>query len=280
MADEQEAVTPETEAPAPEAAETPKESSEGGLLEDVKLATSEPEAVEDEINHVDEESDGKPDWLPERFWDDDKGADYEGLAKSQDELYKKLRGGKHQAPENGEYNTNFLDGAIPEDDPLLSKFKEVAVDRGLTQDDFETIVGMVKDNMGEAEAVEEAEAIDRQAELSKLGPNAEEIIGGHVKWAQSMVDKGVWNEDHFEEFKVWGGTANGIKALSKLREFYGETPVPLNVSPDSGDIPTEDDLQAMIADPRYPTDASYRQKVYNMLQKMDPNAEGHMPTLG
>lgn len=264
-----------------EAAE-PQPAPEGGegLMDSAKIETKEPEVVDDEIDHVDAESEGRPDWLPERFWDEDKGADYEGLAKSQDELYKKLRGGKHQAPENGEYDTKFLDGAISDDDALLTKFKEVAVDRGLTQDDFEQIVGMVKDNMGEGQQTEETEQFDRQAELSQLGPNAEEIIGGHVKWAQSMVEKGVWNEQHFEEFKVWGGTATGIKALSKLREYYGEKTVPLNVTPDSGDIPTDDDLQSMIADPRYETDAAYRQKVYNMLDKMNPNAEGHMPSLG
>ena len=264
---------------ADEDVQEPEEKAEEGLLDSAQVAEPEEEIAVEEPDHVDPESQGKPEWLPDRFWDDDKGADYEGLAKSQDELYKKLRGGKHQAPEDGTYDLKFLNDSIAEDDALLTNFKKVAADRGLTQDDFEQIVTMVQENMPEEQTEEDAK-FDREQELQKLGPNGEDIINGHVKWAQSMVDRGAWTADDFEEFKVWGGTAAGIKALTKLRQYYGEKTIPVNVTPDGGDIPTKDDLQAMIADPKYNTDPSYRQKVYKALEKMNPNAEGVMPQLG
>ena len=58
-----------------------------GLLDDAKITEPETETEVEELDHIDPESNGeRPDWLPQRFWDDDKGADYEGLAKSQQEL--------------------------------------------------------------------------------------------------------------------------------------------------------------------------------------------------
>ena len=252
---------------------------EEGLLDSAQIAEPKVETPVEEIPHQEPTENGKPDWLPDRFWDDENGADHEALAKSQDELYKKLRGGKHQAPEDGNYDLKFLNEAIPEDDELLTNFKKIAADRGLTQDDFESIVGLVKDNMpSEDQAAEEK--FDREQELAKLGPNGEDVINGHVKWAQSLVERGAWTSDDFEEFKVWGGTAQGIKALTKLRQYYGEKTIPVNVTPDGADIPTQAELESMIADPKYNSDPAYRQKVYKVLEKMNPNAEGVMPSLG
>jgi hypothetical protein len=253
---------------------------EEGLLDTATVAEAKTDTPEEEPSHIDPESEGKPNWLPERFWNDDKGADYEGLAKSQDELYRKLRGGKHQTPENEEYDLKFLGETVEPDDILLNKFKTVAAERGLTQDDFESIVGTVRDTIAENVPDPEEAKFDRQQELEQLGPNGEDIINGHVKWAQSLVERGAWTDDDFEEFKVWGGTASGIKALSRLRQYYGEKTIPVQVTPDGSDIPTDEELQGLIADPKYETDPGYRQKVYKKLNQMNPRAEGHMPTLG
>ena len=40
----------------------------------------------------------RPDYYPEKFWDED-GPDVEKLAKSYAELEKKFKAGKHKAPE-------------------------------------------------------------------------------------------------------------------------------------------------------------------------------------
>ena len=61
-----------------------------GLLDNAKIEEPEPEVEEEELDHLDKAASGeRPEWLPDRFWDDDNGAAYEGLAKSQQELYKK-----------------------------------------------------------------------------------------------------------------------------------------------------------------------------------------------
>jgi hypothetical protein len=251
-----------------------------GLLDSAQIETA-PEAQEpQELEHVDKAASGeKPEWLPDRFWSEDGVADYENLAKSQQELYKKLRNGKHIIPEGDkDYDVKFLADKVPEDDAMLSKFREVAKDRGLTQDDFETIVGMVMEQTPQqADPVEEQ--FDREAELAQLGPNAEEIIAGHVKWANSLVERGVWTADDFEEFKVMGGTASGIRALTRLRQYYGEKTIPVNATPDGADTPTQDELQQMVASPEYQTNPAYRNKVYKMFETVY-SKDGHSPGIG
>jgi hypothetical protein len=59
-----------------------------------------------------------------------------------------------------------------------------------------------------------------------------------------------------------GGTANGIKALMKLRQSY-EGRIPMNSAPIDG-APSKDELYQMVSDPRYKTDVSYRAKVEKM----------------
>jgi hypothetical protein len=106
--------------------------------------------------------------------------------------------------------------------------------------------------------------VDPAVEMKKLGPNANAVIGGMVDWARGLVNKGVWGKDDFEEFKIMGGTAGGIRALMKLRESY-EGRIPIEVAPMEG-APSKEELYQMVGDPRYKTDAAYRQKVERLFQ--------------
>ena len=73
---------------------------------------------------------------------------------------------------------------------------------------------------------QEQAAMDIKAEKAALGPNADAVIKSMVTWGNGLVQKGIWGADDYEEFKIWGGTANGIKALQKLRATYeGRVPV-------------------------------------------------------
>ena len=248
-----------------------QEEAATGLLDNAKIEEPEPEVEEEELDHLDKAASGeRPEWLPDRFWDDDNGADYEGLAKSQQELYKKLRNGKHEAPEDGAYDLKFVGDKISEDDELMTKFKTMASDRGLTQDDFESIVGLVLDTMPETQEGPE-EKFDMDAEMAKLGPNAEAITNGLVKWAEGLVRQGAWTGEDFEEFKVFGGTATGIRALIRLRNYYGEKDIPVHVTPDAEAMPTEGELREMVADPRYNTDSAFRRKVTEAFAAVYPD---------
>ena len=112
-------------------------------------------------------------------------------------------------------------------------------------------------------AQQQQATFNRDAEIKALGPNANAMIKSMTDWGRGLVNKGIWGADDFEEFKIMGGTAKGIKALAKLRETYEGTKIPANSVPVDG-APSKTELYAMVNDPKYKTDTAYRQKVENM----------------
>jgi hypothetical protein len=107
-------------------------------------------------------------------------------------------------------------------------------------------------------------SIDPAQELKALGPNAHAIVDGMANWARGLVNKGVLSKDDFEEFKIMGGTARGINVLLKIREAY-EGRVPIEAAKMDG-APSKEELYAMVGDPKYKTDAAYRQRVERLFQ--------------
>ena len=204
----------------------------------------------------------RPDYLPENFWNADKGEpDLEGMAKSWRDLRAKISQGKHNAPADGKYDTSkFGEGA--EENPMASSMVDWAKENGLSQAQFDDLVDKLQTNAKELMA---SEMIDPAKEIAQLGPNGQAVINGMVDWARGLVNKGVWSKDDFEEFKIMGGTARGLTALVKIREAY-EGRVPIESAPVDG-APSKEELYQMVGDPRYKTDAAYRQKVERMFQQ-------------
>jgi hypothetical protein len=240
-----------------------------GLLDSVTIedetsqAEQNPQAAD--INHKDEGAalepgqipgtpKERPDWLPENFWNQEKGeANMEAMAKSWGDMRKMVSSGKHKAPEDGKYDTSSIAWAGDiEQDPLAKGYINWAQKWGVSQAAFDELAQQVNELGAEP-------AIDPQVEMKELGPNASAVINGMVGWARGLVQKGVWGADDFEEFKVMGGTAKGMRALMKMREAY-EGRIPLEVAPTEG-APSKDELYQMVADPRYKSDPAFRQKV-------------------
>ena len=203
----------------------------------------------------------RPDYWPENFWKKDANEpDLEGIAKSWRDLRAKISKGQHNAPADGKYDlTAFGDGNT--ENPMANALTGWARERGLSQADFDDLVGTLQT---QAKELMQGEMVDPAVEMKKLGPNANAVIGGMVDWARGLVNKGVWGKDDFEEFKIMGGTAGGIRALMKLRESY-EGRIPIEVAPMEG-APSKEELYQMVGDPRYKTDAAYRQKVERLFQ--------------
>ncbi len=260
MSEEQQAVEP---------------SEPAGLLDGVEASDSsqqDPAAVaEKTVDHLAKDSTTpeiieRPEWLPENFWKDDK-ADYEGMAKSWADLRKMVSQGKHKAPPDGKYDTSALAYVENiEQDPLAKSYVSWAQKWGISQAAFDELASEVN-----KAATEGAPApVDIAAEKKTLGPNAEAQINGMVNWARGLVNKGVWSSEDFEEFKVMGGTARGLRALMKIRESY-EGRIPIETSPMDG-APTDAELQSMVGnvnDPNNPyvKDPAYRQKVERLFQQ-------------
>ena len=242
----------------------------GGLLDGVDSEVETEDSTtsaEAEISHVaaDPEAESsepleRPDWWPEKFWQkDDNGPMLEEIAKSYAELEKKCRAGDHKAPE--EYAMDVF-GEMPGDDPVVAAYTDWAKKNGINQEAFNELAeSVLQHGMNEAESYK----VSMEEERAALGPNADAIIKNMATWGKGFVDKGIWGPEDFEEFKIWGGTANGIKALQKLRSSY-EGRVQVETAP-SSDMPSKEELYEMVGKPEYKTDAAYRRKVEKMFEQ-------------
>lgn len=247
----------ETEGLLADAAVTEDNDTDNQQQQDTNISHLDPATQPDEQQAATDEAPERPEWLPEKF----KAP--EDLANAYSELQKKFSQGKHKAPE--EYDTSiFANANIPEDDELFNTYRDWAKENGISQDAFEQLAGKFIEMAGsEAEQAE----ISYQEEYKKLGNNADAVIKSMTDWASSLVRKGVWGQDDFEEFKIMGGTAQGLRALQKIRSYYGDQAIPVSVAQPEG-LPSKDELQAMVGKPEYNTDPSYRAKVEKLFDQV------------
>lgn len=218
------------------------------------------ESTEHQLTEGDSDIDwgDRPDWMPENFWDDKDGPDLEALAKSYQEMRSKMSAGKHKAPKDGKYDIASLqDHGVAEDDPLLNEFKGFAKENGLSQDQFDQITQMYMQHMGEM--MNDADT-DREAEMAKLGPKGEKIIGSLNQWLTKLGTSGALSYEEVDAIASKADSAQFIMALNKIRASYGEQPIP-DVAVQEGAGTTKADLDAMVADPRYGKDMSYTNSV-------------------
>jgi hypothetical protein len=208
----------------------------------------------------------RPPYVPEKFWDAEKGEmKSEAAMKSYAELEKNFKLGNHKPPANGKYETAALvDKGIPADDPLLGKYTAWASKYGVSQAAFDELAGDVAEMAGGA--VQEAQ-ISAKAEREALGEQADAIIGSMTDWARGLVSSGVWTAEDFEEFKVMGGTAKGMRALMRMRESYeGRVPLRDTIPSDIG--MSDEELKAMVGDKRYATnEGGFRDKVERLFEQ-------------
>jgi hypothetical protein len=208
----------------------------------------------------------RPAYMPEKFWDKEKGEPLlEQMSKSYSEMEKNFKNGKHKAPDGGKYDTAALtDKGIPADDKLLSTFTGWAAKHGLSQAAYDELASQVVEMAGNA--TNEVQ-LSQKAEREALGEQADAIIGSMVEWAQGLVRNGVWTAEDFDEFKIAGGTAKGMRALMRLRESYEGRINIRDTTPDDIGV-SDEELHAMVGDKRYQTnEGGFRDKVEKLYEK-------------
>lgn len=224
------------------------------------LVSEEQPAADDEIDWGD-----RPEWMPEQFWDEKDGPDLETMAKSYNELRAKMSAGKHKAPKDGKYDISTLkDHGVTDDDPLLSDFRGFAAENGLSQDQFDQITQMYVQHMGEM--FEQTET-SREAEMAKLGPRGEKIIGGLNQWLTKLGNSGALSHEEVDALASAMDSAERVKALQKIRESYGERSIP-DTTVQEGTGFSKDELMSMMSDPRYGKDMAFTNDVQNKWYKL------------
>jgi hypothetical protein len=270
------------EAIEPSVQEETKEST--GLLDQATIETEEasdknPQEVE--IDHRDpaevkakeeyalsqEQDDDepleKPDWWPENFWKkEDAAPDLEGIAKSWMDLRKQISQGKHKAPADGNYDLSAF-GETPDDDPVKQHVVSWAKENSISQAALDELVGQVVD-MGLTN--QQQEEISIKEEMKLLGPNAQARINSTATWLRGLSQKGILSKEDMEEAQVMAGTARAISIFEKIRGSL-EGRIPVETTPIDG-APTKEELQQLVADPKYQTDPAYRQKVERAFQQV------------
>ena len=203
----------------------------------------------------------RPDYYPEKFWDED-GPDVEKLAKSYAELEKKFKAGKHKAPE--EYDVSALaDQGLDSDDPTVAVYQDWAKENGISQGAFEDLAGRVL-----ALSKDEQESIqyDQRAEMEKLGANASEKI----QMTERVLMKAPLNNSEREAIAYSLNNADAINAFLKYHQAITNENIPIKPTIQQETM-SRQDLEVAISDPRWQTDAAWRtqmeQKWFQSQQK-------------
>lgn len=242
------------------------EESQQGLMDGVESEAVEETTEDQSIDHrvgAEEEEDEtyeRPDWFPEKFWDEKEGPDLENLTKSYQELQKQFSQGKHKAPDEYDMST-LTEAGYADDDPVVDAYRGWAKKYGINQVAFDELAGQITEMAG-AEAAETKFNVEQ--ERKALGPNADAIIKSNVDWADGLLRKGVLSEEDRAEMNIWGGSAVGQKLLVKMRELTGDmSKIPIA---DVGDSAvSENDFKAgmasKMADPRYGSDPQFTRQV-------------------
>ena len=252
--------------------ETPEEK-EGLLLDSVKQEEDQTEE-QDTISHrEDDEVDldsvefEKPEYYPEKFWDEEEGPQIEKLVKSYNDLEKQFSMGDHKPPKDGNYPIDSLiEGKVDKDDPVLNKFIEVTKK-------YNAPSAMVKELVSEVISSTDVE-LDRiesnnQEQMEILGPKAEELLKNTGRMGANLHTKGVLSDEEYEEFKFMGNTALGVRVFNKIFNAYGEKNIPVvDANADLG--MSDEELKARVGDPRYKTDPSFRAETEKLFQKRYP----------
>lgn len=199
----------------------------------------------------DDEPPVRPDYYPEKFWDED-GPDVEKLAKSYNELQKKFSQGKHKAPEKYELD-GLVDQGLNVDDPTVSAYQEWAKENGISQAAFEDLASRVlqlsSDQMQQLE-------YDRSQEMQKLGERAAEKI----QMTERLLMKAPLNNNEREAIARSLDSADAINAFLKYHQALTNEGIPTQVSAQAPEM-TREDLEAAIADPRWTTDKAFRSRI-------------------
>jgi hypothetical protein len=190
----------------------------------------------------------RPEHIPEQFWDAEKGAlRTDDLVKSWRDLRAQISRGQHKPPAKPEgYTVPVVEG-LPEgliggpNDTLWPEVRSAAHAAGVSQKQLEAIAAPLLRQVVASlpQPVDpEARRAMAEAEFAKLGPHGRQVARDTLSWLNGMVARGEFTEAERDALKAIG-TAEGIRALGKLRARLGEKPIPTEALGD-GEMSLED----------------------------------------
>jgi hypothetical protein len=201
----------------------------------------------------------RPEGLPDQFWDAEKGeVRLAELIKSQADLRRIVSRGEHKPPPTPDDYKLPTGDTIPADlikpdDPLWKATCAAAHARGFSQADLEALAKPFLETLAELTkdarplSPEEAKAAQEQAmaaEMAKLGAQGPAMVRGVDTWLKGLAAKQVLTADELAALRSVG-TADGVRALAKLRELAGERSLGINAGA-APEIGSEEEARALL----------------------------------
>lgn len=191
----------------------------------------------------------RPAWLPEKF------KEPEALAKSYVELEKVLLEKGKIAPESYEVNLEGI--SINTEDDLFSGFAALAKEAKFSNEQFNNVLKFAAESGM-------LDMPNMEAEIEKLGPQGQEILGELTQFAERNL-----SVEEQEVLKDMAYTAEQVNLLNKLvkRATVGDIPakagdVVNNNSKDS----MQDELNGLLNDPAIRSDNDKKQKAVKLAE--------------
>ena len=236
---------------------------------------------EDNKQETTQEESTRPEYISEKFWDNDRGevnveslsTSYNALEKKlgqrTDELSKQIRTDLEQErnakiPEKYEIKLpddipNDIQIDVSEDQPLLKWWGDKAKSMGLSQEEYNEGINTFVQN-------EIAGLPDIEQEKLNLGDNAKQRIESTDLWAKKHL-----SEEGYNTIAKIASTANGVKALEEIMSL-NKNPVMPQTPTAVEAKPTIDDLRSMMKDPKYwkdgEKDIAYINRVAKLFEQL------------
>jgi len=214
------------------------------------------------------EETGKPDFVPDHFWNKDSNeVELEKVFSSYNEMGTKIREKTETVREtvkaelesdklsNRPESADKYDVRVPDkiqeqfqegqnfefsdNDPMLSFWKEFSYNQGFSQEVFEEgVSAYIESAFAQAPVYEE--------ELEKLGEHGRERAVNAHKWAKQNL-----SEDTYGVLAQMAEKAEGVMAVEEIMKKTGEPAFSPTGLVEGSDRPSLDELRKMQADPRY-----------------------------
>lgn len=221
----------------------------------------------------------RPDDIPEKFWDAEKGeVNVAALLKSQQDAEAALQGKKPTEEKPAEEEKPKVpEGTTDEQTPVVAKASEEYAEKGeLSDATYESLekVGLSREMVAQYIS-------GQQALVSQIETAAGEPFGGlegfnkAADWAAEAL-----NEDEIKALDIQLTSSNPAivkQGAAALQEKYAanadispEVTLSGNGSPNTGTaFRSSAEMQAAIADPRYAKDSAYRDEVAGKIARSD-----------
>lgn len=190
----------------------------------------------------------RPSWLPEKF------KEPEALAKSYVELEKVLLEKGKIAPES--YEVNLEGVTINTEDELYSGFAALAKEAKFSNEQFNNVLKFAAESGI-------LDVPNMEAEIEKLGPQGQEILGELTQFAERNL-----SVEEQEVLKNMAYTADQVNLLNKLvkRATVGDIPAKAGDVVSNSKDSMQDELNGLLNDPAIRSDNDKKQKAVKLAE--------------